>query len=224
VRPGAGAGGSDRVTIIWPDGAIRRQWLQVTVRDTPAIGLSAPDVFYFGNAVGEAGNSPTNALVSAGDEIEARNDSHNLLNPATITNRRDYNRDSFVNAQDQIIARNNGTTIQTALRLIGVPAPAAAANTSIPPAAAPAALPAANFSAGPVSSVAPAGTTASKRLTVPRRPSDSASAQVFANLGSLVRSAQKVSHASYRILASQAADGPALNSELIDLLAASRQR
>jgi hypothetical protein len=28
VRPGAGQGGSDRVTLIWADGAIQKQWLR----------------------------------------------------------------------------------------------------------------------------------------------------------------------------------------------------
>ena len=39
-------------------------------------------MFYFGNAIGEAGNSTTNAFVTAGDEIATRNDPHSLLNPA----------------------------------------------------------------------------------------------------------------------------------------------
>ncbi|MCK4624141.1 MAG: right-handed parallel beta-helix repeat-containing protein, partial [Phycisphaerae bacterium] len=50
VRSGAGLGGSDRITIIWVNNAIQKQWLQVTVKATAATGLTAPDVFYFGNA------------------------------------------------------------------------------------------------------------------------------------------------------------------------------
>ena len=61
VRPGAGQNGSDRVTITWPDGAITNEWLQVTVNATAITGLAQPDVFYFGNAVGETGNNPANA-------------------------------------------------------------------------------------------------------------------------------------------------------------------
>ena len=41
TRPGEGVGGSDRVTIIWADGAIRNQWLRVYVLATAATGLSA---------------------------------------------------------------------------------------------------------------------------------------------------------------------------------------
>jgi hypothetical protein len=121
VRSGAGDNGADRITLIWPDGTIEKEWLQVAVKDTAATGLKKPDVFYFGNAPGEAGNAFMNALVNASDEIEARNDPHTVLNPAPITNRHDYNRDGFVNASDQIIARNNATTVATALRLISTP-------------------------------------------------------------------------------------------------------
>ncbi|MDP6637593.1 MAG: lamin tail domain-containing protein, partial [Phycisphaerae bacterium] len=53
VRPGEGVGGSDRVTLVWPDGAIANQWVEVTVLATADTGLAAADVFYFGNAVGE---------------------------------------------------------------------------------------------------------------------------------------------------------------------------
>ncbi|MDP6636269.1 MAG: lamin tail domain-containing protein [Phycisphaerae bacterium] len=53
VRPGEGVGGSDRVTLVWSDGAIVNQWVEVTVRATGKTGLADPDVFYFGNAVGE---------------------------------------------------------------------------------------------------------------------------------------------------------------------------
>jgi hypothetical protein len=135
VRSGAGEGGADRVELTWTDGAITKQWLQVTVKAGEATGLEFDDVFYFGNALGEAGNAPGNALVSAIDEIEARNDPHGVLNPATILNRHDYTRDGLVNAADQIAARNNGTTLVNALKLISVPAvKAAAAAVPEPPA------------------------------------------------------------------------------------------
>lgn len=107
VRPAAGAHGSTRIEINWPDGAIRNQWLQVTVGADAATGLVAPDVFYFGNLVGSAtaaiaGGSFT---VSAADMTSARNDPHTFLNPATITDPNDFNRDGRVDAIDQLIAR-----------------------------------------------------------------------------------------------------------------------
>ena len=67
VRVGAGASGSDRVEIVWADDAIQDEWLQVTVNATPDTGLTQPDVFYFGNAIGETGNSSSDAIVDATD-------------------------------------------------------------------------------------------------------------------------------------------------------------
>jgi len=54
VRPGQGVGGSDRVTLVWTDGAIANKWIEVTVSAGGNVGLEADDVFYFGNVVGEA--------------------------------------------------------------------------------------------------------------------------------------------------------------------------
>ncbi len=113
VRPGAGAGGSDRIEITWENGAIKQTWLEITVKGNDARGgfdlnttLPASDVFYFGNRIGDAGNDgPIAAVTNATDEIAVR------VNPGFlvgITNRYDYNRDSLVNAFDQIIARVNG--------------------------------------------------------------------------------------------------------------------
>jgi hypothetical protein len=56
VRGGQGSGGSDRVTLIWADGMIVNQWIEVTVRSDAnggGLGLADDDVFYFGNSVGD---------------------------------------------------------------------------------------------------------------------------------------------------------------------------
>ncbi|MCI0538194.1 MAG: LamG domain-containing protein [Verrucomicrobiales bacterium] len=120
VRTGAGLSGSDRITLIWADGAIQKQWLQVTVKSTSNTTLLKDDVFYFGNAVGDSGNSVTDTKVNATDEILARNNPRaNGQAPSTFPY--DYNRDSKVNATDEIIARNNATSSVTALKLISVP-------------------------------------------------------------------------------------------------------
>ncbi len=122
VRAGDGAGGSDRITIIWSDNVIEKQWLQVTVLATANTGLGAPDVFYFGNAIGETGNSPADADVTPTDEIEVRGNPHTLSdNPAGITETCDFNHDRKVTPTDQVICRNNGTSGPTALQLITVP-------------------------------------------------------------------------------------------------------
>jgi hypothetical protein len=75
-------------------------------------------VFYFGNAVGEAGDHSAHAMVNATDEVYARNHQHGPFNRATIDDIYDYNRDGLVNASDQIIARAGQTSPFDALRLI----------------------------------------------------------------------------------------------------------
>ncbi|HUT14492.1 MAG TPA: S8 family serine peptidase, partial [Thermoguttaceae bacterium] len=119
VREGAGTGGSDRVTILFEDGAVKNQWLEVTVL-AGNLGLDRSDVFYFGNAVGEAGNSPTNAQVTVIDMLLARNNPRSLINPAPIDFFCDYNRDARVNATDVLLARNNPTGFQSTLKLINL--------------------------------------------------------------------------------------------------------
>ncbi len=117
VRPGEGVAGSDRVTLTWPDRAITNQWLEVTVHSA-GLALDADDVFYFGNAVADAGNSPTDLQVTATDLLLARNNPRTFLNPAAIDLPYDYNRDGRVDATDVLLARNNPTNFLTALRLI----------------------------------------------------------------------------------------------------------
>jgi len=126
VRPGAGVGGSDRVTIVWADNAIpNKNWLEVTVKASPTTtGLATDDVFYFGNSIGETGNSVSNTNVDATDEIAARNNPKNsLLGFATVTNVHDFNKDRSVNATDELIARNNpANTLAGRLNLIDLTA------------------------------------------------------------------------------------------------------
>ncbi|HYW80350.1 MAG TPA: hypothetical protein VE890_12270 [Thermoguttaceae bacterium] len=114
-------GDSARVTITWEDDTIRSQWLQITVAANDRTGLTDADVFYFGNAPADAGDSATNAIVNATDEILARNFQHSAVNPAGIDDPYDYNRDGLVNGTDQIIARENQTNPLTMLRLITPP-------------------------------------------------------------------------------------------------------
>jgi hypothetical protein len=118
LRAGAGTGGSDRVTLIWADNAIQKQWLQVTVLANATSRLAANDVFYFGNAIGETGNSTANAAVNAFDEIGVRAHPRLAGNPADITDTFDINRDRYVNAFDEIQVRANGSLAGTVLQLI----------------------------------------------------------------------------------------------------------
>ena len=126
VRPGDGVGGSDRVTISWPDGAIVGRWLEITVHSNAVTALVNDDVFYFGNAIGESGNDPDNALVNATDVLAARDNPQGPFNLADITHPYDYNRDRVVTATDVIMARDHVTSPLTTLRLITPPTAAVA--------------------------------------------------------------------------------------------------
>ena len=57
VRLGQGTLGSDRVTITWASGSIRNKWLEVQVLPTANTGLTATDVFFWGNKVGDTGQA-----------------------------------------------------------------------------------------------------------------------------------------------------------------------
>ncbi len=118
VRLGQGHNGSDRVTLIWTDNVIQKQWLQVTVLANVETGLTQNDEFYFGNAIGETGDSTSSARVNATDEIAARNNPV-FFPPADVEDIYDFNRDRKVDATDQIIARNHQTFIN-ALQLISI--------------------------------------------------------------------------------------------------------
>jgi hypothetical protein len=120
LRRGEGINHSDRITLVWADGVIRNKWLQVTL-NPGGTGLAAPDVFYFGNAVGETGNLTGSATVNASDEVLARNNPRTFMNPADIGFPYDFNRDGFVNAADQILARSNVTAVGSELMMIHPP-------------------------------------------------------------------------------------------------------
>ena len=128
-----------RATIIWTDGEIKNQWLQVTVNVTAATGLDSPHVFYFGNSVGEVGDAG-DGLVTYSDLIQTRNDI-NLTLPVDIDSKFDFDRSRYIDYTDLILCRNN-INLSTGLNMITVPAlpPAAPEETLESVVAAPAAL------------------------------------------------------------------------------------
>ncbi|HXE55900.1 MAG TPA: CAP domain-containing protein, partial [Tepidisphaeraceae bacterium] len=132
VRPGAGAGGASRIEVTWADGAIKNEWLQVTLNPTANTGLGTPDVFYFGNLVGETGKPPVNNqfAVTSADMTSARNDPHTFMNPASITDVNDFNRDGRVDAIDQLIARADGGATLAVLQPAATPLVASAATSA----------------------------------------------------------------------------------------------
>ncbi|MGE4183204.1 MAG: hypothetical protein AB7J34_25575, partial [Limisphaerales bacterium] len=107
-----------RVTLIWPNNQIQKQWLEVTVLATANTGLAVPDTFYFGNAIGETGDSTLNAIVGGTDESAIRAHPKGVLNPAPLNDPYDINRDRLVGGTDVSVMRANSTGITTALRLI----------------------------------------------------------------------------------------------------------
>jgi hypothetical protein len=111
--------------LTWADNAIEKQWLEVSMLATENTGLEEADVFYFGNAIGETGNSATNARVDATDMLGVRDHPRHFLNPAPIDFDFDFNRDQRVDAHDMLIARENPTHFLNALKLIEAPAAAA---------------------------------------------------------------------------------------------------
>ena len=121
VRPGAGANGSNRVEIVWADNAIQNEWLQVTVLADQATGLSSNSVFYFGNQIGETGDSTTDAQVTSQDQALVLANPASAIDQIPITNHYDFNRDGNVDASDAAIALANTTSLGTGLSLIAVP-------------------------------------------------------------------------------------------------------
>ena len=100
--PGGAPGGGTRVVLGWSNAAaVRDGWLEVTVRANARTGLGVSDVVYFGNAVGESGNSVADALVDLDDAFDVRTQGQP---PVDVSNRYDYNRDGLVDDADEAIA------------------------------------------------------------------------------------------------------------------------
>jgi uncharacterized delta-60 repeat protein len=144
-----GPNGDTYADIIWANNAIADEWLQVTVLSTPDTDLAGPVVFYYGNAIGETGNSTTDAKVD-GTDVARTQSNQTGLGSASITNVYDFNRDGKVNGVDVALAQANQSGLNP-LRLITVPgggpsvltaAQAVGASTPAAPAAPAAAVPA----------------------------------------------------------------------------------
>jgi hypothetical protein len=113
VRRGGGAGGSDRVAVTFADNAIRNTWLRVTVLANSRTGLQTPDVFSFGNLVGNAidragslGAIPA-FRVDAWDLLATRRRPVPDIAPVPLTSPADQNRDGKIDSLDAAIVRMN---------------------------------------------------------------------------------------------------------------------
>jgi RHS repeat-associated protein len=129
VTPGTGVGGSDRVTLIWPDGAVRNTWLQVTLLSNLRTGLAAPDVFYFGTLIGETGDDPRATFVGARDMVAVRRNFGSVAS-SPARDRFDFNKDGLVDAVDVVLQRWN---VGRTLPLMSAPAVAAPASAPVAP-------------------------------------------------------------------------------------------
>jgi hypothetical protein len=114
---GAGVNGSTRLELVWDDNVIQNEWIQITLKANDNTGIAADDVFYFGNSIGDTGNSPTDAIVDAADELATHN---NHTASASITNLYDFNHDKVVDATDDQIVHDNYSGASP-LQLITVP-------------------------------------------------------------------------------------------------------
>ena len=123
VRGGSGAGESDRVSLLFPDGSVVNRWLRVTMLAKPAAGLTASRTFTFGSLVGDTGGTAATFIVNAADVAGTRSAIN--ARPATAASRFDLNRDGRVNTVDYAIARANQSH-----RLTAPPAAAAGATTA----------------------------------------------------------------------------------------------
>lgn len=117
VRPVVGSNSSDRITLTWADGTIKNTWLEVTLKATPNTGLTAADVFYFGNAIGETGGE-ANARVDGTDVTKIRTNQSGL-GVANILNVYDIDRSRKVDGTDLTLARENQSGL-TPVKLLQV--------------------------------------------------------------------------------------------------------
>jgi hypothetical protein len=97
VRQGAGVSGSDRVTIVWEDRAIKATWMELTILANLNTGLSSPDVFYVGNLPADLNSD---GAVNVQDLSMLGT---NFRMPATTVLEGDVNLDTIVNVQDLAI-------------------------------------------------------------------------------------------------------------------------
>jgi hypothetical protein len=106
VRPGAGIGGTDRLEIVWANGVIANQWLEVIVKGNDSLGgfntntgLAASDVFFWGNRIAD---SLTSAGINTFDTntLDAGPAFGTLGGSKPVTDAYDYNRDGIVSTFD----------------------------------------------------------------------------------------------------------------------------
>jgi hypothetical protein len=122
------SGGDTFADIVWPNGAIRDTWLQVTVLADANTQLASNDVFYFGSLVAATGASVTstsNGSLLQVTSADVEGTELNLSEQSTvpITNLYDFDRNAQVTSTDVEYAELN-LTEQNGLELINLDPPA----------------------------------------------------------------------------------------------------
>jgi hypothetical protein len=98
----------DRISMTWANGAITNAWLRVKILANNKTGLAEESIFFFGNVVGETGNSTSETRVNLID-VGATRTNQTGFSSALVDNDYDFDRDGRVNLIDVGIARNNQT-------------------------------------------------------------------------------------------------------------------
>ena len=119
ISPGIGTNESTRVTLEFPAGSITNTWLQVNILANENTGLESDSTFYFGNAIGETGDNPNNAIVNLIDVARARVNQSGF-STVGADDPYDINRDGRVNLVDVALIRSNQSGF-SALNLITAP-------------------------------------------------------------------------------------------------------
>jgi uncharacterized delta-60 repeat protein len=130
LRPGDGAGGTERVELTFPDNAMRDGWVEVTVAANIRTGLPAPRKFYFGHLTGNVvGGGASELAVDSRDLVAVRRRAATfgdaVITKTGVIDPMDVNADGLVDQADVLIVRAN-----LGHRLAPLSAPAAVAATS----------------------------------------------------------------------------------------------
>ncbi len=97
-----------RITITWDSEVISNEWLQVTMLANLTTGLLDPDLFYWGNQIGETGNQVGDTAVNSSD-LRATSQNSTGFTLAEIWNSYDANRDRAVSSSDLRTISQNAT-------------------------------------------------------------------------------------------------------------------
>jgi hypothetical protein len=122
-----GTNGDTFADIVWPNGAIRDEWLQVTVKADANTHLASNFVFYFGSLVASTGASVTSTASGPLLQVTSADVEQTELNlteqsTVPISNLYDFDRNGQVTSTDVEYAEFN-LTEQSGLELINLGSP-----------------------------------------------------------------------------------------------------